>query len=136
MVAALGACHHDAPITSCEQDLSGTFDSSGARWMLTERRGALEGYPLFDDSGRGSSDEVAPRWLELTRTPAGITGLVRRRYMRGAARCEAETPARIVGCAGDTLELVLADPIPPLSFTPCRFGRPDGSRRERWRRVR
>ena len=136
-VVALAACHHDAPITSCEQELSGTYVSEPGRpWRLAERRGALEAYPLFDDSGRGSSDEIAPRWLELARTPAGITGTVRRRFMRGAVRCEAKVPARIVSCANDTLELVLADPVPPLAHAPCRFGRPAGSRRELWRRVR
>jgi hypothetical protein len=125
---ALVACSSPAPITSCESDLSGVYEADGKRWMLAESRGALEGYPIHDDSGSG---EIAPRWLELARTPSGITGLVRRRH----GLCESEATIRITSCTGDTLELVLADPPPPLTTSPCTFGRPDSSRRERWRRV-
>ena len=135
-LALLAACDQRAAITSCDQDLSGIYDVAGKRWMLAEQRGSFEGYPLFDDSGRGSSDEVAPRWIELARQPNGIAGLVRRRYMRGASSCEAKVLLRITSCADDALEVVVADPAPPLAFEPCRFGRLDSSRRERWRRVR
>ncbi|HEY5933048.1 MAG TPA: hypothetical protein VIU61_00345 [Kofleriaceae bacterium] len=131
LLVALAACDRNPPITSCDSDLSGIYEVSGKRWMLSRSRNGLEGYPLHDDSGRGSG-EVAPRWLELARTPIGITGFVRRRF----GTCESEAAFRITSCTGDTLEIVLADPPPPLALEPCTFGRPDSSRRERWRRVR
>ena len=130
LLVGLAACDHHTPITSCESDLSGIYEASGKRWMLARSRGGLEGYPLHDDSVRGSG-EIAPRWLELARTPIGITGFIRRRY----GLCESEAPFRITSCTDDTLEIVLADPPPPLTLEPCAFGRPDSSRRERWRRV-
>ena len=123
---ALVACSSPPPITSCDSDLSGIYEVAGKRWMLAQSRNGLEGYPLDDDSGHGSG-EVAPRWLELARTPIGITGFVRRRF----ATCESEATFRITSCARDTLEIVLADPPPPLTLEPCAFGRPDSSRRER-----
>ena len=126
---ALAACSHRDPIASCDSELAGVYDVAGARWMLARSRTGLEAYPLHDDSGSG---DVAPRWLELARTPDGITGRVRRRY----GLCESAAPARITSCRDDMLELVLADPPPPLTAAPCRFGRPDSSRVERWRRIR
>jgi hypothetical protein len=129
LLAVAAGCSSPSPITSCESDLTGIYDADGKRWMLAESRGALEAYPIHDDSGSG---DVAPRWLELARTPSGITGLVRRRF----SLCDSEAPVRLTTCTDDTLELVLADPPPPLGKDPCRFGRPDSSRRERWTRVR
>jgi hypothetical protein len=54
--------------------------------------------------------------------------------MRGAERCDAHVPVYITRCAGDTLELVLADPSPPLAYAPCTWSRPGPSRLVRWRR--
>ena len=59
---------------------------------------------------------------------ATLTGTLRRRYMRRAERCDAHVPVHITRCAGDTLELVLADPSPPLVYAPCTWSRPGPSR--------
>jgi hypothetical protein len=72
----------------------------------------------------------------LERSTAGLSGALRRRYMQGAAICEARVPVHVTRCAADTLELVLADPSPPLGFAPCTWPRPAPSRVVRWRRAR
>jgi hypothetical protein len=59
---------------------------------------------------------------------------MKRRYTRAADACTAKVPAHLIACGAQTLELVLADPSPPLGFSPCNFGRPATSRRERWHR--
>jgi len=105
----------------------------------------------------GSELVVAPRVIDFQRTPAGaisgssdpgpqpgedrpaagrlpLAGTLRRRYMRRAARCEAHVPVHVTSCAGDTLELVLADPSPPIEYAPCTWSRPGPSRLVRWRR--
>ena len=46
-----------------------------------------------------------------------------------------QLPVRVARCADDTLEVVHADPPPPLSFAPCQFGRAEPARVERWRRY-
>jgi hypothetical protein len=101
--------------------------------------------------------EVAPRVIDLTRRsgrtsaapPAsepsrsgdgapdpgpGLAGTVHRRYLAGVASCEARVPVHVSRCADDSLDLVLADPSPPLGFTPCTWPRPAQSRRVRWHR--
>jgi hypothetical protein len=78
--------------------------------------------------------EVAPRVIDLTRGPAGLTGTLRRRYMERAERCDAQLPVQITRCAGDGLELVIADPAPPLGFSPCVWPDAGPSRVVRWRR--
>jgi hypothetical protein len=64
--------------------------------------------------------------------------MVHRRYMRRAERCDARTEVHVVRCAGDatgdTIELVLADPAPPLEFAPCTWPAPGASRVVRWHR--
>jgi hypothetical protein len=161
-LAILAACDHHASIESCRQDLGGTYVFEGQRWMMLDDGVALEAYPLFPDVPGASDLEVAPRVLDLVRDDDGIAGHVHRRYMRGAAACEAAIPARITVCADDALDVLLADPVPPLqfggpfsvalepssapgtlsiqlfviSFTRpiCVFPRPGGNRRERWHR--
>jgi hypothetical protein len=54
--------------------------------------------------------------------------------MQRAQRCDARVPVHVTRCAGDSLELVLADPAPPLGFAPCAWPGPGPSRVERWRR--
>jgi hypothetical protein len=54
--------------------------------------------------------------------------------MRRAERCDATVPVEVTRCAGDTVELVLADPSPPIAFSPCAWARPGPSRIVRWRR--
>jgi hypothetical protein len=78
----------------------------------------------------GSLAAGLPRPLEQT----GLAGTLRRRYMRRAERCDGHVPVHITRCAGDTLELVLADPSPPLAYAPCTWSRPGPSRLVRWRR--
>ena len=120
-LAILAACDHRAPIESCHQDLGGTYVSAGQRWMLLDNGATLEAYPLFPDvpvtSAPGSLGiEVAPRVIDLVRDDDGISGVVRRRYLRAAASCEAAIPARITVCADDALDILIADPVPPIQF--------------------
>ena len=156
------ACNCREPIASCDDDLRGVYAAGDERWMVLDRGGTLEAYPLFSDgmppdpagalaaasapgggpptnAGGGPADlVVAPRMIELRRAlpaqGATLAGTLRRRYMRGSARCEARVPVHLTRCAGDTLELVLADPAPPLAFSPCTWSRPGPSRVARWRR--
>jgi hypothetical protein len=63
-----------------------------------------------------------------------IAGTLHRRYMRGAARCDARIAIHVTRCAGDTLDLVLADPSPPIGFAPCAWPGPAPSRLVHWQR--
>ncbi len=134
------ACSRRAPIMSCEQRLDGAWRSDhaeGERWMILERTGELEIYPLFPDgrlAGAPAELETAPRVIDLRRAPGGITGEVKRRYMLRGSECIARAPVHVTGCKRDMLELVLSDPSVPANFEPCSLSRPDSSRRERWRR--
>ncbi|MBA3396051.1 MAG: hypothetical protein H0T89_25705 [Deltaproteobacteria bacterium] len=140
------ACDRAAPLASCTDDLRGVYvvDPGTAteapgderRWMLLDHRVTLEAYPLFDDRDRAVPGlEIAPRVLDLRREGESLAGEMRRRYLRGADRCEARTAVRITSCRGTTLELVLADPVAPTGFQPCTWGTPATSRRERWSRI-
>ncbi len=137
VAAVLCACDRQPAIHSCDDDLRGVWRTeTGETWMILDGGTALEIYPLFDDAApQGAPGDVvrAPRVIDLARTPGGLTGQLHRRYMRRADACDAKLPARITEC-GETIDIVLADPAPPLSFTPCTWGRPNESRRERWRR--
>jgi len=139
VVLAAGACSRRAPIASCDDNLRGVYTAGAERWMVLDDRKTLEAYPLFPD-GDGPPDlVVAPRVIDLARPPAGatnreLTGTVRRRYMRWAQRCDAHVPVHVTRCAGDTIELVLADPAPPIEMSPCMWPGPEPSRVERWRR--
>jgi len=119
-------------MTSCTADLGGAWSSeAGESWMILDTGKALEAYPLFDDTKvPGVTLEVGPRAIDLAREQ----GEVKRRFTSAGTTCIAKAAAHLVSCAGDTLELVLADPAPPISFEPCAFGRPASSHRERWAR--
>ncbi len=136
-LAVLGACSRPAPPPSCDDDLAGTWRSEGGeRWMILES-GALEIYPLFDDTRRAGAPaelELGPRTIDLTRRAKAADGEVRRRYMRAGEVCIAKAPAHLVACTRDTLELVVADPPPPIAFGLCTWSSPEPSHRERWRR--
>lgn len=84
----------------------------------------------------GSTDPGAQRGAARTppAEPAALTGTLRRRYMRRAEGCDAHVPVHVTRCAGDTIELVLADPAPPIAFSPCTWPGPGPSRLVRWRR--
>jgi len=91
------------------------------------------------DPGAAGPGSMAssPQQSEEPPLPAGRVGLVgtlRRRYMRRAEHCDAHLPVHVMRCAGDTIELVLADPSPPLEYSPCAWSRPEPSRLVRWRR--
>lgn len=153
-LAVLAACDGRAPIASCSDDLRGVYAVDGRRWMVLDNRATLEAYPLFADGEPPGKLEVAPRVIDLQRTPDGLAGEVHRRYARGTARCDGTAAVHVTACAGDTLELVLADPQPPLALditcappvggaarptgggpcNPCSWSRPAPSRRERWTR--
>lgn len=63
-----------------------------------------------------------------------IAGVLHRRYMRGSAICDARIPVHVTRCAGDTLDLVVADPSPPIGFAPCAWPGPAPSRLVHWQR--
>ena len=139
VVAGVGGCSRRAPITSCDQSLEGAWqsDHQAERWMILERGGALEVYPLFPDGrppGTPADLETAPRAIDLARSPRGLGGDVVRRFTQRGVACNAKAAVHVTSCADDVLELVLADPPAPAEFAPCTFARPDSSRRERWRR--
>ena len=134
----LGACHRTAPLGTCTDPLDGTWRTDGGeRWMVIDHGTSLEAYTLFDDTrpiGAPAGIEISPRTLELSRTSQAVAGEVRRRYLRAADPCVGKAPAHLLGCQGDTIELVLADPAAPIAYAPCGWGRPAASHRERWRR--
>ena len=130
MLAVVGACERRAPIASCADDLTGEYSSGERRWMVIDHGLTVEAFPLFPDVPAGTL-ETAPRAIEWSRGRT-LVGTVHRRYMQADKICIAEAPATIASCEGDTLEVVLADPTPPLEFTPCRSSNPEPSRRERW----
>lgn len=141
--AAGAACDRRPPLASCEDDLRGVYVAAGRRWMILDGGAELEAYPLFPDVVPVPGLEVAPRVISLQRGPAetrggGIRGTVRRRYMRGSQVCVGRAPARVTACAGTALELVLADPDPPLAWPAapeqaCTWSSPS-THVERWLR--
>lgn len=131
LLLLLAACGRRAAVETCADDLSGAYDGNSGRWMVIDNGKALEVYPLFDDThppATGSASEIAPRVIDLTRTPVGADGEAKRRFMHGANACIATAPAHLVACSGDGLEVVLGDPppCPPQGSAPTH--------RERWRR--
>lgn len=138
LAIAASACSQRATVTACTDDLGGPWKSeAGQRWMIIETGGALEAYTLFDDTHPTNAPhgiEIGPRVIDLARRPAGAEGDVKRRYASAGEECIGRAPAHLVSCRDDTLEIVFADPSPPTAFEPCRPGRPEPSRRERWSR--
>jgi hypothetical protein len=131
LLACVVACGRRAALDSCTQDLTGEYASGEQHWMILDRGPTLEAYPLFPDVP-ASDLEIAPRVIELARDRTSVRGNVKRRYMKQAEVCVGKVPITVASCAGDMLEVVLADPTPPLAFTPCQWSRPEPSRRERW----
>jgi hypothetical protein len=122
-VAVIAGCDRRAPIATCKQNLSGTYLADGKRWMLEDHGDTLEAWPLFPDIPANGELEIAPRVIDFVRNDEGVSGNVRRRYMRGREQCNAKIPARITVCADDALDVVLADPVPPLQFEgPIQIG--------------
>lgn len=153
LVAIAVACRRDA-LTSCDDELRGVYAADdGAKWMVLDHGQTLEAYPLFADvPSKGAAGEapleIAPRTIALARSTAtlpatsghapdaSLSGEVRRRYLRGADRCDATAPAHVARCTGDALELVLGEPQPPLAWTPCAWPGQAPTRVARWRRAR
>ncbi|HEU4733614.1 MAG TPA: hypothetical protein VFT22_37225 [Kofleriaceae bacterium] len=143
VLGALGGCGQRPELASCDDDLRGVYLAEGKPWMVLDEGATLEAYPLFPDGDPAPGDVVvAPRVIDLARgSDAGrapgtepLRGTLRRRYMRRAERCDAQVAVHVTRCAADTLELVLADPAPPLAFSPCTWPGPAPSRVVRWRR--
>jgi len=137
-LAACTACGRASSIASCDDDLRGVYVIGGERWMILDNGRSLEAYPLFPDGAVTGDVVAAPRVIDFERAApasnAPIRGTLHQRFMRRAERCDAEVRIQISRCAGDTLELVLSDPSPPLRFSPCEWPRPGTSRAVRWRR--
>jgi hypothetical protein len=130
VVAALAGCDRRSAVTSCDDDLHGVWiTDTGARWSLLDHGKTLEGFPLFDDAVPSG----APRVIDLERTTK-LAGDVKRRYMQRADECVGKAPIRIAKCKDNTLQVIVADPQPPLAFSPCSWGKPAESRVEHWRR--
>jgi hypothetical protein len=124
---ALAACDRQPAVTSCDDALLGVWIApGGSRWMILDYGATLEAFPLFDDAVA----DGAPRLIDLRRTDK-LAGEVKRRYRD---RCEAHAPIRVAKCKADTLQVVLADPQPPLQDAPCTWGQVAPSRVEHWRR--
>lgn len=124
------ACDRRAAVSSCDDDLHGVWvTDTGAKWSLIDHGNTLEAFPMFDDAAPGG----APRVIDLERKDK-LAGEVKRRYMQRAAECLAKAPIRIAKCKDNTLQVVVADPQPPLAFEPCSWGTPAESRVEHWRR--
>ena len=135
LLLALAACHAE-PIASCTDDLAGTYHSDGETWNVLDNRNTLEAYPMFDDTKQTVAGlEIAPRVIDLHRIDDVLAGDVTRRYMKGSQRCDSKATAKIVACHDNTLDIVLADPLPPIGFAPCAYGEKPSSRRERWVRA-
>jgi hypothetical protein len=140
---AIAACHRRAPLASCDDDLRGVYSAGpDERWMILDSGDKLEAYPLFPDVEGPPDLEIHPRRIDLSRDSAlstasastTLVGTVHRRYLRRAEICEAQVPVHVTRCGGDTLELVLTDPAPPLGFSPCTWPGPAPSRLVRWQR--
>jgi hypothetical protein len=133
---ALAACSRRASLASCDDDLRGVYRDGEQRWMILDRDANLEAYPLFPDADGPADVVTAPRRIELKRatSDAPLAGALHRRYMRGAQICEARIAVHVTRCAGDTVDLVLADPSPPIGFAPCAWPRPAASRLVHWQR--
>ena len=130
VAAVLVACDGKQPINTCDDNLHGVWTTpSNARWMILDYGATLEAFALFDDA----VTDGAPRLIDLSRAER-FAGEVKRRYQRGADICTARAPIRVTRCGGRELELVLADPVAPITYAPCTWPQHAPSRVERWRR--
>jgi hypothetical protein len=99
--------------------------------MFLDHGETVEAFPMFPDSAGGGDLVGAPRVIDLTRTPVGLDGEIRRRFeLRGAA-CDARAPVHIGAC-GDALEVTMAELPSPVEMMPCRWGVAPEPRTERW----
>lgn len=113
---ALVACNRSPSIASCEDHLGGVWESAdgAARWHVLDGGERLEAYPLVRElPAMPPGTQAAPSRLELRRSGREIAGSVVRRWNQGAHICVVRAPARIRGCSGDRLTLVLGDTSSP-----------------------
>lgn len=121
---ALAACRARPEIASCDDDLRGVYVADGAPWMLLDDGDTLAAYPLVPDVPAAAGLEVAPRGLQLARSKPALAGALHRRYLQGAARCDATAAVRVTRCSNAGLELTIdGDPMlpAPLSMAPCQL---------------
>jgi hypothetical protein len=145
-VVTCAACGRRGSTGSCDVDLRGVYVADSERWMILDNGPTLEAYPLFPDGSIRDDIVVAPRVIDLERgarsgdlrpgdvTPGAVRGTLHQRFMRRAERCDASVPVEVTRCASDRIELVLADPSPPIGFAPCAWAQPGPSRIVRWQR--
>jgi hypothetical protein len=127
VAAALLGCDRRAVVSSCDDNLHGVWIADGgAQWSLIDHGKTLEAYPLF-------ADGLPPRLIDLERRDK-LAGEVKRRFLQRGDECISKAPIRIAKCKDNTLQVVVADPQPPLGFSPCAWGQPAESRVEHWRR--
>lgn len=127
---ALAGCDRRPAVSSCDDDLHGVWiDDAGARWSLIDHGKSIEAFPIFDDAVPSG----APRVIDLERKDK-LAGSVSRRFRQRAGECVATAPIRVAKCKDNTLQVIVADPQPPVGFAPCAWGRPAESRVEHWRR--
>lgn len=137
VVAGLAGCARGPAVTACDDDLGGAYDDGEATWVVLDHGAEVEAYPVTPDAPRDPARPglvAAPRTLALRREGAALAGEARRRYMEGAARCEARGPARVRACAGDALLVELPPLPPPTGFAPCAWPAAAPASRARWRR--
>jgi hypothetical protein len=125
------ACDAREPIDRCDANLTGSYATPAGTWMLLDNGKSLEGYPLFDDK----VPDGAPRLVDLARTDGKVGGDLKRRFMRRADACESRVPFHVTACKADTLQIVLGDVTPPLTYAPCTWGQSAPTRVETWRRA-
>ena len=133
-LALVAACSSRPHVTSCDDDLSGTWRGEAGTWMILDDHTTLEAYPLFDDVPPPTTAVIAPRLADLRRLPGGLLGEVHRRYMQGATACEAKAQIQVRSCTDRALEVVLADPAAPISYAPCAWAGAPAVHREVWAR--
>ncbi len=132
-----------APLASCADPLDGVWRVDEPRTaaitpsgeprryhVLEAAAGAIELYPMFDDSVLAPGDRkdtsadaviVAPAAFDLTRTAdrGALVGSQTRRFARGAASCVLRTAARLTACAGDRAQLEQTPVAAPADWTRC-----------------
>jgi hypothetical protein len=129
VVAVVVGCDRRPAVTSCDDNLRGMWRTDTGAWAIIDYGATLEAYPQFDDGVAGG----APRVIDLARTNK-LAGEVKRRFTSGAHHCVATAPIRVAKCKDNTLQVVLADPQPPVRFESCAWGKPAESRVEHWHR--
>jgi hypothetical protein len=132
----VAACDRGPAIDSCADSLAGVWrDAEGRDWAIVDDGPGLAIYPSFADAelppGAPAELEVAPRVIDLRRAGDQLTGILHRRFMRGATACDPAIPVRVASC-GRTLELELTEPPAPTGFAPCTFPPSPPPTRVRW----